>query len=52
MLMFMVCVRIPVQMCDEELQGSVVGCRKLAKEVSNFEENSFKLNAEAQLLPW
>lgn len=48
----MVCVSVPVQMGDEELQGSVVSRRKLAKEVSDFEEDSFKLNTEAQLLSW
>ncbi len=49
MLWFMVCVSVPVQMGDEELQGFVVGRRKLAKEVSDFEEDSFKLNTGAQL---
>ncbi len=39
-------------MGDEELQGFVVSRRKLAKEVSDFEEDSFKLNTEAQLLSW
>lgn len=39
-------------MGDEELQGFVVGRRKLAKEVSDFEEDSFQLNTEAQLLSW
>lgn len=52
MLWFMVCVSVPVQMGDEELQGFVVGRRKLAKEVSDFEEDSFKLNTGAKLLSW